>query len=610
MLLQSKKAHNKTVSVSFTEHFRRWENRAKEQEKAVAKQDVKKGHPMSHTPTNLSYLCGPASEPLLYETIGNCFDRIAATFPEREALVVRHQDIHWTFQEYRQHIDALATGLLKLGVRPGDRVGIWAPNRVEWCLTQFATAKIGAIMVCINPAYRLYELEYALNKVECKVIITAERFKTSEYLKMLYELAPELKHCQPGHLDSHRLPHLKMVIRMGTEESPGMLNFDDVCAGGGTHEREQLRELALQLQPDDAINIQFTSGTTGNPKGATLTHFNILNNGLQVGQGMNLTEQDRICIPVPLYHCFGMVMGNLAALTHGAAAVFPGKGFDPVSVLEAVQAEKCTALHGVPTMFIAELDLPTFDQYDLSSLRTGIMAGAPCPIEVMKKVIDKMHMSDVTIMYGQTETSPVNHATAIDAPLEKRVGSVGRVGPHLEVKIIDSDGRTVPVGAKGELCCRGYSVMQGYWGDPEKTADTIDTGRWLHSGDLAVMDEDGYVKIVGRLKDMIIRGGENVYPREVEEFLYTHPAIQEVQVFGIADAKYGEEICAWIQLREGENLTDEDIRAYCRDKITHFKIPRVIRFVDSFPMTVTGKIQKFKMREAMETEIREQAPVA
>ncbi len=558
----------------------------------------------THSALRQSYLGGPASQPLLYETIGNCFDRITATYPDREALVVRHQGIRWTYQQYQKEVNALATGLLKLGVQPGDRVGIWAPNRVEWCLTQFATAKIGAIMVCINPAYRLYELEYALNKVECKVIIAAEKFKTSEYLRMLNELAPELARCEAGKLDSHKLPHLKTVIRMGDEKTPGMLNFADVCASGGAHEYERLAELAQMLQPDDAINIQFTSGTTGNPKGATLTHFNILNNGFQVGEGMHLTEQDRLCIPVPLYHCFGMVMGNLASLTHGSTAVFPNDAFDPISVLETVQAEKCTGLHGVPTMFIAELQTPDFDKYDTSSLRTGIMAGSPCPMEVMKQVIAKMHMRDITIMYGQTETSPVNHMTAIDAPLEKRVSTVGKVGPHQEVKIIDSNGRVVAIGEKGELCCRGYSVMQGYWNDPEKTADTIDTANWLHSGDLAVMDEEGYVKIVGRIKDMIIRGGENVYPREVEEFLYTHAAIQDAQVFGIPHEKYGEEVVAWIQLREGfSHVTPEDIREYCKDKITHFKIPRIVKIVEGFPMTVTGKVQKFRMREMMEEEL-------
>lgn len=555
-------------------------------------------------PTRPSYLCGPASEPLIYETIGNCLDRIAATFPQREALVVRHQNIRWTYHEYKQQVDALATGLLKLGIEPGDRVGIWSPNRYEWCLTQYATAKIGAIMVCINPAYRLYELEYALNKVECRAIITAERFKTSEYLKLLNELAPELANALPGKLVAKRLPHLKTVIRMGEEKSAGMYNFGEVCGMGGEEESLKLQHIATHLQPDDAINIQFTSGTTGNPKGATLTHFNILNNGLQVGRGMRLTEQDRLCIPVPLYHCFGMVMGNLACLTHGATAVFPSEGFEPLSVLQTVSEEKCTALHGVPTMFIAELDLPELDKFDLSSLRTGIMAGSQCPIEVMRKVISKMHMRDITIMYGQTETAPVNHMTAIDAPLEKRVSTVGKVGPHQEVKIVDGNGLIVPIGEKGELCCRGYSVMRGYWGDAEKTAETIDSANWLHSGDLAVMDEEGYVQIVGRIKDMIIRGGENVYPREVEEFLYTHPDIKEVQVFGIPHQKYGEEVCAWVQLRDGASSSVEEIKAFCRDQITHFKIPTLIRFVDAFPMTVTGKIQKFKMREAMEQELK------
>lgn len=561
-------------------------------------------------PEGQSYLCGQASKPLLYETIGQCFDRIAATYPDREALVVRHQDIRWTFSEYQKEINALATGLLKQGIKPGDRVGIWSPNRYEWCLTQFATAKIGAIMVCINPAYRLYELEYSLNKVECSAIITAESFKTSEYLKMLQELAPELASCEPGQLRSAKLPHLTTVIRMGEAKTPGMMNFAEVCASGTETEAAELERLSGTLQPDDPINIQFTSGTTGSPKGATLTHFNILNNGFQVAEGMQFTEEDRLCIPVPLYHCFGMVMGNLACLSQGATAVFPSDAFEPVSVLETIAAEKCTALHGVPTMFIAELETPDFDKYDVSSLRTGIMAGGPCPAEVMKRLIAKMNMSEITIMYGQTETSPVNHMTAIDAPLNKRVETVGKVGPHQEIKIVDSEGKVVPLGEKGELCCRGYSVMQGYWNDEEKTADTIDAANWLHSGDLATMDEEGYVQIVGRIKDMIIRGGENVYPREVEEFLYTHPAIQEVQVFGIPHEKYGEEVCAWVQLREGESSTEEDIKAYCKDKITHFKVPRIIRFVDEYPMTVTGKIQKFKMRDAMVAELEKEAEPA
>lgn len=563
---------------------------------------------MTMTPQGQSYLCGSASKPLLYETIGNCFDRVAATYPDREALVVRHQNIRWTYSEYQQEINKLATGLLNLGVQPGDRVSIWSPNRVEWCLTQFATAKIGAIMVCINPAYRLYELEYALNKVECKTVITAESFKTSEYLKMLQELAPELASCKPGELDSKKLPHLKNIIRMGDEKTPGMMNFADVCTLGGAAEEARLQELANTLQPDDPINIQFTSGTTGSPKGATLTHFNILNNGFQVAEGMRLTEEDRLCIPVPLYHCFGMVMGNLAVMTQGACSVFPSDAFEPVSVLETVQAEKCTALHGVPTMFIAELDSADFSKYDLSTLRTGIMAGAPCPVEVMRQVINKMNMRDITIMYGQTETSPVNHMTAIDAPLDKRCQTVGKVGPHQEIKIVDENGKVVGIGEKGELCCRGYSVMHGYWNDPEKTAETIDAANWLHSGDLAQMDEEGYVQIVGRIKDMIIRGGENVYPREVEEFLYTHTEIQEVQVFGIPDEKYGEVVCAWVQKREGSSITEDDVKAYCKNQITHFKVPTFIRFVNEFPMTVTGKIQKFKMRESMVDELDSATP--
>lgn len=554
-------------------------------------------------PNGQSYLCGQANEPLLYETIGACLERIASTYPQQPALVVRHQNIRWTYADYQQRIDALASGLLAMGVNPGDRVGIWSPNRVEWCLTQFATAKIGAIMVCINPAYRLYELEYALNKVECKALIAAESFKSSEYLQMLQTLAPELAQCAPGALAAAKLPHLKSVVRMGEGKTPGMFNFDQVCALGGPSETSRMAAIAATLQPDDAINIQFTSGTTGSPKGATLSHFNILNNGLQVGAGMRFTKEDRLCIPVPLYHCFGMVMGNLACLTHAACAVFPDEGFDPNSVLRAVEEEKCTALHGVPTMFVAETDLPNVADYDLSSLRTGVMAGAPCPLELMHQVIDKLNMSEITIMYGQTETSPVNHMTDIDAPAEKRCGTVGRVGPYQEIKIIDEQGVVVPVGATGELCCRGYSVMRGYWNDEERTRETIDSSGWLHSGDLAEMDAEGYVQIVGRIKDMIIRGGENVYPREIEEFLYTHPDILEAQVFGIPDEKYGEIVCAWVQQRVGVELSAADIRAYCADQITHFKVPTIVRFVDEFPMTVTGKIQKFKMRDATVAEL-------
>ena len=551
----------------------------------------------------VSELSGPTEQPLLDETIGNAFDRIADRYPEREALVVIHQDIRWNYKQYQLEVDRLATGLLALGVEPGDRIGIWAPNCFEWCLTQFATAKIGAIMVCINPAYRLYELEYALNKVQCKAIITAERFKSSDYLGMLRELAPELDRCDPGELQSEKLPHLDTVIRMGEAFTPGMFNFEEICEQGGVDEMKRMAAISTTLQPMDAINIQFTSGTTGSPKGATLSHHNILNNGKLVGNGMRLTEFDRLCIPVPLYHCFGMVMGNLACISHGSTAILPADAFEPELTLAAVQNEKCTALHGVPTMFIAELDLPNFGEFDLSSLRTGIMAGAPCPIEVMNRVLNEMHMSEVLIAYGQTETSPVNHMTSADDSIDKRVGSVGRPAPHCEIKIIDADGRTVGVGEKGEICCRGYAVMQGYWDDQERTTETIDNDGWLHSGDIGIMDEEGYTQVTGRIKDMIIRGGENIYPREVEEFLYTHPDILEVQVFGVPDERYGEQVCAWIKLRDGTVLSEQAVKDFCRDQITHFKVPHYVRFVTDFPMTVTGKMQKFVMRDAMSEEL-------
>ncbi|MBB6520953.1 AMP-binding protein [Pseudoteredinibacter isoporae] len=559
-----------------------------------------------------SQLNGPDDVSLLDMTIPDAFDQTVEKFPEALALVVKHQDIRWSYREYQEQIERLASGLLALGIQPGDRVGIWSPNRVEWCLTQFATAKIGAIMVCINPAYRLYELEYALSKVGCKAIIAAESFKTSHYLDMLNELMPELKShspCRDGGplpteaLVSKKLPELKWVIRMGDAQSAGMLNFSELMKLGGESHQEQVRSVQSTLDCHDAINIQFTSGTTGNPKGATLSHHNILNNGKVVGDGMQLDEHDRLCVPVPLYHCFGMVMGNLACITHGSAAIFPDEAFDPLSTLKAVAEESCTALHGVPTMFIAQLDHPEFDHFDLSSLRTGIMAGAPCPAEIMKQVIARMHMDKVLIAYGQTELSPVNHMTAVDDPLMKRVETVGRPGPRLEVKICDELGNVVAIGERGEICTRGYSVMKGYWGEAERTAETIDADGWLHSGDLGVMDAEGFVQVVGRLKDMIIRGGENVYPREVEEFLFTHPAIQDVQVFGIPDEKYGEQVCAWVQLKTDQNLNAEALQAYCKDKITHFKVPKFIEFVEEFPMTVTGKIQKFRMREIMVEQI-------
>ena len=551
----------------------------------------------------LSQLAGPTQNPLLNETIGNAFDAITERFPDNLALVVRHQGIRWTYREYQKEVERLATGLLALGIEPGDRVGIWAPNCYEWCATQYATAKIGAIMVCINPAYRLYELEYALNKVECKAIIAAEQFKTSDYLGMLQTLAPEMAQCAPGQLQSEKLPHLRTIIRMGSELTPGTYNYEDVCNAGTEEHYQQMQTIAGQLKPDQAINIQFTSGTTGSPKGATLTHTNILNNGKMVGDGMRLTENDRLCIPVPLYHCFGMVMGSLSCITHGSAAVFPNDAFDPESTLQTVAEERCTALHGVPTMFIAELDFANFADYDLSSLRTGIMAGALCPMEVMTRVLNEMHMSEILIAYGQTETSPVNHMTVADDPIDKRVKSVGRPAPHCEIKLIDPEGKVVATGEKGEICCKGYGVMQGYWNDPERTADTIDAQGWLHSGDIGVMDNEGYTQITGRIKDMIIRGGENIYPAEVEDFLYTHPAIQEVQVFGIPDQRFGEIVCAWVKPQEGESLSAEEIKEFCRDKITHFKVPHHIRFVEEYPMTVTGKIQKFIMRDKMIEEL-------
>ncbi len=539
-----------------------------------------------HASPKISYDHGVSNKKLIGETIGNFFDRQVETYRDREALVVRHQKVRWSWSELGRRVDDLAAGLLTLGLQRGDRVGIWSPNTSEWTLAQFATAKAGLVLVNVNPAYRRAELDYAMNKVECKALILAPALKTSNYLEIVDDL-----------VKAKKLPHLKHVIRLGAEKTPGMLNFDDVATAGGNAEKAKLAELAPLLQFDDAINIQFTSGTTGHPKGATLSHHNILNNGYFVGEGLKLTDKDRLCIPVPLYHCFGMVMGNLGCLTHGSTMVYPSDAFDPLATLQAVSEERCTALYGVPTMFIAQLDHPQFDSFDLKSLRTGIMAGSPCPIEVMKRVQAKMNMHEVTIAYGMTETSPVSTQCATDDPLERRVSTVGQVLPHIEIKIIDTDGKAVARGETGEFCTRGYSVMKGYWNDPEKTAEAVDDGGWMHTGDLATMDEQGYVNIVGRLKDLVIRGGENVYPREVEEFLYSHPKIQDVQVIGVPDQKYGEEICAWIKLRDGQSATPEEIKEFCKGQIAHYKIPRYIEFVPEFPMTITGKIQKFVMRE-------------
>jgi fatty-acyl-CoA synthase len=550
-----------------------------------------------------SYVSGESSQQLIYNTIGNHLEEIAKQFPSNEGLIVCHQNIRWSYQELDQRVNELAIGLIALGFEKGDRLAIWGPNSYEWVLTQLATAKIGVIMVCLNPAYRTYELEYALNKVECRGIVCAESFKSSRYLDILNELAPEFKKCKAGELDSHKLPHLKIAIRMGREETSGMFNFDTVCTLGTGKENQQLEKFRLELQPDDAINIQFTSGTTGQPKGATLTHCNILNNGFICAQGMNFTDQDRLCIPVPLYHCFGMVLGVLACISHGATMILPSGSFDPFDTLQAIEQEKCTALHGVPTMFIKELEHPDFSRFDISSLRTGVMAGATCPIELMKALIEKMNMTDVIIGYGQTEVSPLNHLTKPDDSLQNRTETVGKAIPYIEVKIINEFGQVCATNEPGEICTRGYSVMKGYWGDDVKTRETIDQAGWLHSGDIGTMDKHGYVKITGRIKDMIIRGGENIYPREVEEFLYTHPKISEVQVFGISDKKMGEEVCAWIQLKEGEASSEEEVIAFCKNKITHFKIPKHIDFVSEYPMTVTGKIQKFKMREAKELQL-------
>ena len=550
-----------------------------------------------------SYVHGASAKPLIGDTLAGHFEKAIARWPDREALVVTHQDIRWTYTELGEQVDKFANALLAIGLEPGDRLGIWSPNNSQWTVTQFAAHKMGAVLVNINPAYRLAELEYALNRVECKVLVSAVTFKSSRYIDMVKELAPELDSCAPGALQSKKLPHLRSVISIGDTDTRGVWSFDEVMAMSGKVAADAADNIAKGLQFDDPINIQFTSGTTGSPKGATLTHHNLINNGYFIGESLKLTEIDRICIPVPLYHCFGMVLGNLACITHGAAMIYPDEAFDPLTVLRSVQEERCTAVYGVPTMFIAELEHPDFDKYDMSSLRTGIMAGSPCPIEVMKRVFDEMSMSQVTIAYGMTETSPVSFMTSTDDPLERRVSTVGRAHPHVEVKIIDAEGAVVPPGERGELCTRGYSVMLGYWNDEEKTAEAIDAAGWMHTGDLATLDEQGYGNIVGRIKDMVIRGGENIYPREIEEYLYRHPKIGDVQVIGVPDKKYGEELCAWVKLREGESATEEEIKAFCKGQIAHFKIPRYIRFVESFPMTVTGKVQKFVMREQTMEEL-------
>ena len=548
----------------------------------------------------LARVRGRSDQPLSEATIPALLADTVARWPDRPAVVFREQGVRWTWRQFAAEVEAFAAGLHGLGLRHGDRVGIWSPNRAEWLVTQFATARLGLVLVNINPAYRLSELEYALNVSGCRALVSAERLKSSQYLQMLQTLAPELAHGVPGELKAAKLPTLQAVIRLGDERTPGMLNYADLlrrdtaAPAAATH---------VPMHAHQPINIQFTSGTTGNPKGATLTHHNVVNNARFIAQAMRFSEADRLCIPVPLYHCFGMVLAVLACVSTGAAMVFPGESFEPGATLAAVAEERCTALHGVPTMFIAELDHPQFKSFDLSCLRTGIMAGSPCPIETMKRVVAEMHMREVTIAYGMTETSPVSFQSSTDDALERRVSTVGRIQPHLEAKVVDAGGRTLPVGQPGELWVRGYSVMQGYWGDEPRTREAITDG-WMHTGDLATLDEQGFCNIVGRVKDMLIRGGENVYPREIEEFLFRHPQVQSVQVFGVPDAKYGEEVCAWIVLKAGQTCDADEIRAFCRDQIAHYKVPRYIRFVDEMPMTITGKVQKFVMRQQMVDELK------
>jgi fatty-acyl-CoA synthase len=545
--------------------------------------------------SKLSWVKGASEPPLLDITIGEALDRAAERWGDADALVSLAQDVRWSWRELARRADDLAAGFLALGLERGDRIGIWSPNCAEWALTQFAAAKIGLILTTINPAYRASELAFTVEKVGMRAVVAAERFKTTDYVAMLEAVdAPGLTH--------------RIVI--GGAPRPGWLAFDAIAGLAADQDRGRARAIGAALDGRDPINIQFTSGTTGLPKGATLSHHNILNNGWFVGQAQRLEPGDRICVPVPLYHCFGMVIGNLTGVTCGATVVYPAAGFDPEATLAAVAQERCTALYGVPTMFIAELACPRFEDYELSSLRTGIMAGSPCPIEVMKEVVERMHMADITIAYGMTETSPVSFQSAVDDPLERRVSTIGRVQPHLEVKVTDADGAVVPRGVAGEVCTRGYSVMLGYWDDPERTAEAIDAEGWMHTGDLGVIDEQGYGSVVGRLKDMVIRGGENIYPREIEEFLFTHPKISEVQVVGLPDRKMGEELCAWIRLAAGETCTEEDIRTFCQDRIAHYKIPRYIRFVDEFPMTVSGKVQKFVIRERMSRELNRSAGAA
>jgi fatty-acyl-CoA synthase len=551
-----------------------------------------------------SYVHGTATVPLLGQTIGAALDRIAARIGDRDALISCHQNTRFTYAELLDEVNRAARGLLALGVQRGDRVGIWSPNVAEWLITQYAAAKVGAILVNVNPAYRLRELEYALEQSGVSVLVTARSFRKTDYMAILLALAPELTAAGGEPLAINKLPRLRHVIYLGDGATPGGVGWQEFVQLGERVSLSELQAIQDSLQFDDPTNIQYTSGTTGSPKGATLSHHNVLNNGFFVGEVLRYTAEDRICAPVPFYHCFGCVMANLAALTHGATVIIPAESFDPEATLRAIDAQRCTSIYGVPTMFIAMLGHPSFDSVRLDSLRTGIMAGAPCPIEVMRQVIDRMHVREVTICYGMTETSPVSFQSAVDDPMEVRVSTVGRIHPHLECKIVSSEtGEIVPRGTQGELCTRGYSVMLGYWDNPEATAEAIDSARWMHSGDLAVMRDDGCVNISGRMKDLIIRGGENIYPRELEELLYSHPKVSEAQVIGLPDLKYGEEVCAWVRLREGQCATEDEIREFCRSQVATYKIPRYVRFVTEFPTTVTGKIQKYRMREISIAEL-------
>lgn len=550
----------------------------------------------------MAHVRGKTDEPLLDLTIPQLLAQTVRDHGAQEAAVFVEQNIRWSYADLSREVDRLAGGLWSIGVKPGDRVGIWSPNRAEWLVTQFATARIGAILVTVNPAYRLYELEYALKKVGCSTLITARRFKSSHYTDMLAQLCPELAHAKPGALQASNVPELRRIIAMEDDPPQGMMEFEAVCKMGYAIQTGKLDAVTRELSPHDPINIQFTSGTTGSPKGACLTHHNIVNNAKGVTDTMRFTHHDRLCIPVPFYHCFGMVLGTLGCVTKGATMVMPGEGFDPAQTLQAVSDEQCTALFGVPTMFVNELGLADFDRYDLGQLRTGVMAGASCPIEVMKAVQSRMNMTEITIGYGMTETSPISFQTDVDDPIDKRVSTVGRVFPHVECKIVDPVGNTLPIGEQGELLTRGYSVMRGYWGDDDKTAESIRDG-WMRSGDLAVIDADGYCDITGRVKDMILRGGENIYPREIEDFLFTHPDVAQAQVFGIPDPTYGEIVCAWVVPTNPGAVSDTEIRSFCKDNIAHFKVPAHVRIKEALPMTVTGKPQKFVMREEMLAEL-------